>query len=77
MSMKRKKKATEAEAVGFSTDVPIKKDIQSDLACLSRSVFMCMNGIPLKESKIDIIIMEIDSPKEPHIMGFRRPNRSE
>jgi hypothetical protein len=38
---------------------------------------MCMNGIPLKESKMDIIIMEIDSPKEPHIMGFRRPNRSE
>jgi hypothetical protein len=77
MSIKRKKKATEAEAVGFSTGVPIKKAHTIRLACLSPSVFMCMNGIPLKESKMDIIIMEIDSPKEPHIMGFRRPNRSE
>jgi len=32
---------------------------------------------PLKESRMDIIIIEIDKPKEPHIIGLRRPNRSE
>jgi hypothetical protein len=32
---------------------------------------------PLNESKIDIIIIEMKSPKEPHIIGLRRPKRSE
>lgn len=47
-----KKKATLADAVGFST-----------------AEF-------LKLSKIEIIIIEIPRPKEPHIMGRRRPIRS-
>lgn len=47
-----KKKATLADAVGFS---------EAD---------------PLKLSRIEIIIIEIPSPKEPHIIGRRRPIRS-
>lgn len=31
---------------------------------------------PLKLSKIDIIIIEMPSPKDPQIIGFRRPMRS-
>lgn len=76
MSMKRKKKATEAEAVGFSTDVPgeFVRDGRFFLHNLgSRSVLF----VPLNESRMEIIIMDMKRPKDPHIMGWRRPYRSE
>lgn len=74
MSMNRKKNATDAEAVGFSTEVPA-----------MRLVYCCPGDayqhgevvVPLNESRIDIIIIEMNSPKEPHIIGLRRPNLSE
>lgn len=47
-----KKNVTLADAVGLSTDVP------------------------LKLSKMAIIIIENPRPKLPHIIGFRRPMRS-
>ena len=47
-----KKKATLAEAVGFSA------------------------ADPLKLNNIEIIIIEIPRPREPHIIGRRRPMRS-
>ena len=36
-----------------------------------------MRIAPLNDKRIAIIIMQINSPKDPHIMGWRRPNRSE
>jgi hypothetical protein len=73
--MKRKKKATEAEAVGFSMDVPgIVLEISSTK---KRHIWVAAGHIPLNESRIEIIIMDIKRPKDPHIMGWRRPYRSE
>lgn len=70
ISMNRKKKATDAVAVGFSTDVPMQFNVL-------RPSRLCWKAIPLNESRIEIIIIEMNSPKDPHIIGLRRPNRSE
>ena len=80
MSMKRKKKATAAEAVGFWTCVPF--------FFLSFSRYLTWRGYyrlgerewgekPLKDRRMDIIIMQMQRPMEPNIMGLRRPKRSE
>jgi hypothetical protein len=36
----------------------------------------CCLSVPLKLNKIAIIIIEMPKPKEPHIIGLRRPTLS-
>jgi hypothetical protein len=46
-------------------------------ATLAEAVlFKTLPSSPLKLKRIEIIIMERPRPKEPHIIGFRRPVRS-
>lgn len=44
---------------------------------MRRNIWIIAGYIPLNESRIEIIIMDIKRPKDPHIMGWRRPYRSE